>query len=264
VGLQNYINQQLNLIPSVDGLKAYIALPLEDKFEVRQALYKNPHLIARFVSDNPYNFSPEQLDIVSSWKKFVADDFYIERLLKKHTIFIDSKDVIYGVLGLHDSFDEMIHKSRLPLYVKTVLLPFKGQIVYDGLLQGSNIIFGGGIKGELKQVYLLAKETENIVLKLDTDARVSATAVPTKNIISEKASQELSPLFNELITQAKSLRGGKGQPVYNGPIFSLIKASLELGQVAVDKSEDRDQMIESWNKVARAFKKAEDTLYRRL
>jgi hypothetical protein len=36
--------------------------------------------------------------------------------------------------------------------VKAVLLPFNGQIVYDGLFQSRNIIFGGGIKSDLKQL----------------------------------------------------------------------------------------------------------------
>lgn len=44
------------------------------------------------------------------------------------------------MLALQDSFAE-IFENKPPLYVKTVLLPFKGQIVYDGILEPFNIFF---------------------------------------------------------------------------------------------------------------------------
>ncbi len=36
------------------------------------------------------------------------------------------------------------------LACRTVLLPFKGRIVYDGLLAGYNVTFGGGIRRRLR------------------------------------------------------------------------------------------------------------------
>ena len=76
--------------------------------------------------------------------------------------------------------------------------------------ESRNIIFGGGIKGELKQVYLIAKESGQIIENLDEAPRSPAAAAAAKTSISKKASQELSPLLNDLVEQAKSLRGGKG------------------------------------------------------
>jgi hypothetical protein len=119
---------------------------------IRDALYQHPELIDRFISENPQGFEPDQLKIIDSWKGFRAGVFYIERFLKKYTVFISDTDRVYGVLGLRDSLEDIIHKSYLPLMVKAVLLPFKGQIVYDGLFQSRNIIFGGGIKSDLKQL----------------------------------------------------------------------------------------------------------------
>ena len=262
--LQHYVNQQRKIIPSVATVEAYKDLPLEEKMKVRQALYSHPELIDSFVTENPSGFSNPDLALVSAWKGFLQGDFYIERTLKKYAIFIDSNDVVYGVLGLYEGLDEIIPKSRLPLFVRTVLLPFKGKIVYDGLFESRNIIFGGGIKSELKQVYLIAKESGHIVENLDEAPRTAATAAAAKTSISKKASQDLSPLLEELSTKAKSLRGGKGQPAFNGPIFSLIKASLELGQLAVDNPEDAQQLMKVLSKTERAYRKAEDALYRYL
>ena len=56
------------------------------------------------------------------------------------------------MLGLNQGFDELVHRSHLPLYVKTVLLPFKEKIVYDGLFQAYNVYFGAGIKRDLKEL----------------------------------------------------------------------------------------------------------------
>ena len=179
--LQYYINQQRKIIPAVKSIEAYKKLPLEDKMKVRQTFYRDPTLIDSFVADNPSNFSQEKLALVEAWKGFVEGDFYIERILKKYAIFIGPHDVVYGVLGLYQGLDKMVHKSRLPILIRTVLLSFKGKIIYDGLFESRNIIFGGGIKGELKQVYLIAKESGQIIENLDEAPRSPAAAAAAKN-----------------------------------------------------------------------------------
>ena len=55
------------------------------------------------------------------------------RILKKHSIYI-SDDTVYGVVGLVDEIEDLIEKSRFPMYVGTVLLPFKDKIIYDRLI----------------------------------------------------------------------------------------------------------------------------------
>ena len=49
--------------------------------------------------------------------------------------------VAYGVVALFDPFEAVIG-PYLPRMIKTTLLPFKGRIVYDGLITGYNITFG--------------------------------------------------------------------------------------------------------------------------
>jgi hypothetical protein len=144
-GLHYYVNQQRQLIPSINTVEDYADLPLEEKLPVREALYTNPELFDGFVADNPLEFSDEELAIISTWKHFVEGEFYIERTLKKYAVFIGPDDVVYGVLGLYEGLNEIFPKNRLPLLVRAVLLPFQGKIVYDGLFQGANIFFGGGI-----------------------------------------------------------------------------------------------------------------------
>ncbi|MHB0960757.1 MAG: hypothetical protein ACYC0X_32730 [Pirellulaceae bacterium] len=68
-------------------------------------------------------------------------------------------------LGLADPLKEVIgpYLSRL---VTAVLLPFKGKIIYDGLVSGYNITFGGGIKRSLHDDYKEAKEAFGIITSL--------------------------------------------------------------------------------------------------
>ncbi|PZV00741.1 MAG: hypothetical protein DCF32_17095 [Leptolyngbya sp.] len=256
--LQIYVNQQLKLVPHIEDPAIFETRPTDEKMAVREALFENPALIDHFVAENPQGFEPEKLQIVASWQNFIGGTFYIERFLKKYAVFIGEKDVVYGVLGLWDSFDNMIHKSYLPLMVKAVLLPFNGQIVYDGLLQSKNIYFGGGVKRELKQIYLAAKNAGQIVESLDpVQRKAMAQAVPKSN----KSKQDFAPLLNDLVNQAKVLRGGNGQPPLNGPVYSLIKASLELGQIAVNEPDNEEHLTKSVDKVERAFRKVESNLY---
>lgn len=256
--LQIYVNQQLKLAPHIEDLAVFETRPTEEKVAIRAALFENPALIDQFVAENPRDFWPDKLQIVASWKNFIGGTFYIERFLKKYAVFISDKDTVYGVLGLWDSFDDMIHKSYLPLMVKAVLLPFKGQIVYDGLLQSTNVYFGGGVRSELKQIYLAAKSADQIIESLDpVQRRAMAKAMPKP--VGPK--QDFAPLLDDLAKQAKVLRGGNGQPPMNSPVFSLIKASLELGQLAVSEPDNEAQMVKSLDKAERALKKIESSLY---
>jgi len=254
--LQFFVKQKLKLLRKIRTLQDYSDCSQQDKMKVRQTMYENIELIDIFIKENPQNFSDEKLDIVASWKSFIFDNFHIERILKKYTIFISSKNDVYAVLALTNDFGELIHKSQLPLYVKAVLLPFKGKIIYDGLLERYNIYFGGGISSDLKEVYLAAKQNVKIIETLDSDI---TTQPPTK---SRENIKDFRPEFDKLTEISNKLRGGSGQPPINSPVFSLIKASIELGQLAVSEPNDIENLWQNLNKVFRSLKKVERTLSR--
>ena len=167
-----FVNQRLKVveIPLARPEKV-IKLPTEDRIKLRDALVANMDLIDAFVSENPFKLSEDELAIVRSWKDLVAGEFYVYRCLTKHTIFLTTKEpvVAYGVLSLIDSFEDLLG-PRLPHLCKAVLLPFKGRIVYDGLLAGYNITFGSGIRRRLKESYDDAKERQGIITTLPPPA----------------------------------------------------------------------------------------------
>lgn len=123
-------------------------------------------------------------------------------------------------------------KYILPVCVEAILLPFKGQVIYDGLLLSIyNISFGRGIQEELKQIYLEAKQNNQIIFNL-------GKRINNIEILSQK--QDLTAEINELIKKTKKLRGGNGQPAIYSPVFSLVKLSLDLAEKAVFDSLDID------------------------
>jgi hypothetical protein len=204
---------------------------------------------------NPKNLSAENLAIISGWKKSIRGDFFIERFLKKYAVFIQEEKV-YAVLGLHQSFDEIIHRSNLPLYVETVLLPFKDKIIYDGLLGTRNIYFGGGIKRRLKETYMRAKQNSRILVSLEKTNSENQNKPETRPLANWK------PELSELARKAKKLKGSVTSPAIYSPAFSLVKASIEFAQIAASDANDLESLHKALNKVRRAYNKSNTVLYR--
>ena len=250
--LQFFVNEKLQVLATVKSFADYKKCSMEDKFQVREALFDNPQLIDSFVQENPQNFSPDELDVVAKWKLFRKGDFYIERFLKQHAIFISDEDEVFGVVGLQDAFDEMIPREALPVRVNTILLPFQGKIIYDGLLRAYNIFFGGGITGELKEIYLAAKQNGKIITSFESEPKKPKILKPLK---------DWQPELEELAARAAKLRGGSGQPAIYSPAFSIVKYSLELARLAVSNG-DTDALIKCMEKIDRELGKASDALYR--
>ena len=257
LSLHLFVSTKLNIIPDIQSLDDYTDLPQESKYQVRERIYDQPDLIDDYISQNPDQLDDEKLGIVRQWKHFVRGQFYIERFLKDYAIFI-GEGKVYGVLGLYQGFDEFFHKSHLPTCIQTVLLPFREKIVYDGLMQGYNVFFGSGIKRSLKEDYMKAKQNGRIITALeDGQAKQSATAKK-----SPQKSKDWSTEIEQLVAISKKLKGGNGQPMINSPAFSLVKASIALTNNALQDPSNFNALLKDLQKVERAAKKVEDTLYR--
>jgi len=245
--VQTYINLNLEIIPSIDTVDEYRKLPSSEKLPVRDALYENIELVDAYLEDNPQKLFPEELEIIKSWKKFQRGDFFIERLLKKYAIFIGDEQV-YGVLALHETLKDIFPSMRLPYYAKAVLLPFKSKIVYDGLIQGYAVSFGGGIKATLRE--------GRIIESFDPKKQVERTAS------DKKAIKDYGPPIDEVSRQAQKLRSRRGAPAVHSPAFSLVKASVDFTKLAVNNPDDIDELWKALKKVERALGKVEKVLYR--
>ncbi|MCJ7596082.1 MAG: hypothetical protein MUO52_15055 [Desulfobacterales bacterium] len=253
--LQFFVNRRLKLIPNSSTIDGYQKLKLEQKLKIRDALYENIGLIDQFVKENPEGFNEEGLGIIRRWKKFVAGEFFMERYLAKHAIFIRNQTV-YAVLGLVDPFESLVGRQQLPARVKTVLLPFKGKIIYDGLMQVHPILFGGGISSELKEIYLTAKQNRSIIESIEPETQ------QTGEKKGRKPDKDWSAKVDALRLDAQKLSASGGTPPIQGAAFNVVKACLEMAHESVHNPDDLEQLWEHARKVERALRKVYTTLKR--
>lgn len=165
-----YVNQKY---PVIKELKEPIFVNQDPKniFKLHDKILAHNEIIDSFAAENPFNFSGEELEIVKSWKNFVKDKFVVVAYLKDYTVFLTvGKDQkAYGVLGLYDEIEDVV-PPRMPIFVDTILLPFKGKIIYCGLLNSYNIQIGGNMRRDIQAEYQKAKSKYGIITSLDVPA----------------------------------------------------------------------------------------------
>ena len=190
--LMFFVNQRLKVLP--DKLitpDEFAALSPEDRVKMRDALNANLDLIESFVDENPDQMSEDELEIVRSWRHMVSGRFYVFRELKKYTVFLSttSPATAYGVVALSQPFEDLIG-PHLPVLAQTVLLPFNGVIVYDGVMSGYDLSFGPSIRRNLNQAFKEAEERHGIVTSLPMSATPLPKKVPKLKSVSKSPSRE--------------------------------------------------------------------------
>jgi hypothetical protein len=251
--LQFYVSQHLQLLPDIKSPEAYQDVTSENKFLVRNALWKSPGLIDAYVQENPDGLLAEELSIIGKWKGFIAGKFYVFRYLKDHTIFISGSKV-YQVLGLYERFEDVFHGQPLPILVEAVLLPFKGMIIYDGLCQRYNIHFGRGIRTSLNEEYMKAKQNGLIITTLEPE---TYPVRPAQHI--RKPDEQSEAIVEEIIRASERLRGGTA---IQSAAFGLLRASVKVVQAALQDPNELEDLQQLGRKVHNALNRLQTGLER--
>ena len=89
--------------------------------------------------------------------------------LKDYSVFMTTgkEQKAYGVLGLTDKIEDVV-PPLMPLYLETILFPFKGRIIYCGLINTYNIHIGSNMRRGIQAEYQQAKRKFGIITSLDT------------------------------------------------------------------------------------------------
>jgi hypothetical protein len=214
--LQFYVNRKHGFHKGIATMKEYAVLDTKKKLKARDALWKSPGIIDEYVEDNPDRLPADELQIIEKWKRAVTGSFFILRHLKKGSIFIGRDDKVYSVQGIHQPLDEIIPSDALPQMVEAVLLPFKGKIVYDGLLSGYNIHFGSGFRSNFNQTYAFAKQKNQIITTLEPELDQPQKVKPVKNIL---------PQLEEIAGILEKIKGGN--PLQNSALH-LARLCVEM------------------------------------
>jgi len=162
-----YINQKYPVIKNLKEPNFKNRPPVDIK-NLFERLISHIEIIDSFVDENPFGFTKEELEIIKSWKHFVSSRFLVMAYLRDYTVFwmISDEQEVYGVLGLYDNIRDVIPRS-LPQYVDTILLPFRGKIIYCGFINGYNVQIDGNLKRGLEEEYQKIKRKSGIITSLD-------------------------------------------------------------------------------------------------
>jgi len=126
-----FVGKQLNIIPKETDFKGFKNLDFKVKFKCRVAMYKNDHLLEKYLELNLSSLTNAQSQILEGFKKRITSDFVILKCLANEAIFIDSKDnKFYAVKALSNPFN--LFFDEFPVIISTTIIPFKGKIIYDG------------------------------------------------------------------------------------------------------------------------------------
>ena len=203
---------------------------IEDVGKLQEKLFFHPELIDSFVRENPFNFSTDEINIILGWKNFVKDEFLIF-YDKNSAIFLSSgKDLkAYEVLGLFEEIKNIIPFE--PYMTKTVLLPFKGKIIYSGIFMGFNISFGSGMRRAVNEDFLKAKRKFGIISSLETpivEKNESLDELLKFYIKDEKNRYEYSDEIDKIIRENPGLEKVYNQELGKASARKIRKRFLEL------------------------------------
>lgn len=222
-GLNAYVNQQLAIIPKQFTADSFRNIPIEQLAVVRDALIANPELLHRYLAEDPNQLSPADRDIVSSWRLKRTGQFVVVRHLKKYSVFLDDKPPghLYGVVGLQSPIHEML-EQKPPVLVGTVLLPFCGVIVADGLISSTQVHLGRNIQEDIRQHYNRIKLRAGITICLDSE-KPSVQGKPVR-----RPAHDWGAEVEELAARAQRLRAAD-EPQQRAAL-NLLRASAGLAQ----------------------------------
>ncbi|PKK86259.1 MAG: hypothetical protein CVT48_01855 [Thermoplasmata archaeon HGW-Thermoplasmata-1] len=200
---------------------------------LHEKFYSHPEIIDLFINENPFDFNEEEIGIIKSWKNRLAGNFFIMSHSKNHSIFLnsDEEQKAFGVVGLYDEIEDIIG-SYVPVSVTTILLPFKGRIIYCGILRSSNIFFGAGIKQALNREYQKAKSMFGIITSLETP--ITKMEESDENLMkfyvkSEGNRGEYSDEIDQLLKKKPSLWNVYYQEIGRSNARKASKRFCEIG-----------------------------------
>jgi len=258
--LQFFAVEQTGIAPEIATLDEFIQSEPAVKVAARDALYQNPDLFEASIDAKSKSLSAEDLKLARSWQVgHVAGNFFVERHLKKHSIWIgagngEEGDKVYCVLGLGQPFEDLFPKSALPRLVVGALLPFKGQIIYDGLVMCRRISFGPTYRADLRERYMAAKQNRQLIESLDDPIGVQ---IPTAQDLPRR---DWTAEITALKSAASKLKGDK-DPIIK-EIFATCRRAVDLAEAGTIDSGDFRAIVSHSTKVAKALRRLQTAIDR--
>lgn len=164
--LLDYTNYKYRINPELEDLMDINNSEPEEVKEIREKLWSNTNVIKDYIKENPNNLDEQSLKIIAEWnKKKINSKFILYKYEDEYSVFIGTENIYY-VKGLIDTIRNIIPECKLPIFVETVLLPYKEQIIYDSYIIQYSMSFGKGMKDIFDEQYKEFINKKNIKYKL--------------------------------------------------------------------------------------------------
>ena len=164
--LLDYTNQKYNINKKLRNFDDICDAESEELIDIRDKLWENPNIIKNYLKENPNKLNEELISIIKSWnEKKINKEFVLYKYEDEYTLFIDDYNIYY-VKGLKVRIRDMIPEQKLPMIVKTVLLPLKDQIIYDSYVEQYNMAVGNNLRKVWDDNYKKLLKENKIKFKL--------------------------------------------------------------------------------------------------
>jgi len=241
------------LEPPVETAEDYARLPPEAQCSARVRLSEKPELLATFLEGQRAQLTPEDVGIVEEWRRVVPGKFTVVKALKSGAVLCGGpENRHYLVLGIEQPLEAALGGWPLPAFVETRLLPFKGRIVYDGILARYPVLLGSGMRGSANRDYQAARRRGQVLTSL-TPLPPSAAKPPAR------PRPDRAPQVNEIVRLAGEIRGG--DTCVESPAYSLLRAAASLAALAAAGETCAYTLHPELSKARRALTRLQNVLY---
>ncbi|WP_446787516.1 YecA family protein [Macellibacteroides fermentans] len=154
-GLISFVNERENVIKVKIKPEYPNAVNEMMVHKVREVLWEKPGLIDEYIRET--ELPEERIDILKLWRtKHKKGMIFILEYQQEYAVAITSneqgEDRLYGIKGISNSIANTLQRG-LPAQIETVLLPFKGKIIYDSFMSSMSIGFAEGAKAAFREMY---------------------------------------------------------------------------------------------------------------
>jgi len=164
-----FVNQKYKIL-TIKGPPLLLASQSDTLLhKIREKLWANPAMISELLNSSD-SFSDDEVSLLRSWEKSrIRGKFLLVKYEPEYAVLMQMETGgtprLYAVKGLTKSIAEVMQR-RLPVMLETVLLPFKDKIVYDCYIASHDMVFGGGIQGEIEKEFAILMKEYGLTAKL--------------------------------------------------------------------------------------------------
>ena len=137
--------------------------------KIIQHLGDNRELVSLFIDKHQSELTDEELKIYKDWTQFLHIQCMIMQTHNNSQVFVwDTKaHKVYLVYGLYDPLASLV--PQYPLLARMNLFPFKGRIVFDGLLIGDPVDYGNNVLRMMVGEYMEVIQSNGIILEITAE-----------------------------------------------------------------------------------------------